>query len=399
MRFTRTFLAAALIAAAPALHGGGVVVAQEKTATPDEQSATDTPQPERTSRPNVIERKLEAFDRPSGAAPSSGFGVTFGDIKRGAGASIGPAYRWTLSPDAVLGAKALYSIRHAKVVQVSLQSPPESARRLQFRTRARWQDVPRVPFHGLAPGVAGEEGNYSETMTEISGAVSYRPVRLVRLAGGAGFEAFRTAIRYEGDTLAALFTGVPGADANPRYLHSQVSAALDSRDSDSYPQRGRQLRATAHDYRQQNGQAYGFRRVDMAAEQYLPLEGRNGSFYLGLHASTTADRRGQSVPYFLMPELGGEYLRGFDTYRFRNRHSIVVSAEYQWAVQEYVDAAVFYDAGKAVAARRDLGLSRLRGAYGAGLRLHGKTATFLRVDVARSREGTQFLLSFGPVGG
>jgi hypothetical protein len=105
------------------------------------------------------------------------------------------------------------------------------------------------------------------------------------------------------------------------------------------------------------------------------------------------------VPFFLLPDLGGSDLRGFDNYRFRNRHSMLLTAEYRWYAQEFLDGAIFYDAGKAVPRRGDLDFTGLKSSYGAGIRLHGPRTTALRIDVARSREGTRLIFAFSPVGG
>ena len=196
-----------------------------------------------------------------------------------------------------------------------------------------------------------------------------------------------------------LFAGVPGVGADPDYLHSFGSAAIDSRDADGYTRHGTLLRATIHDFRQQNTGPYSFRRLDGVAEQYLPILSGNWVFYFGVRASTTQTDAGQSVPYFLMPDLGGHYLRGYGTYRFVDKHSITVTAEYRWYAQEYLDAAIFYDAGKAVPERSQIDFTALNQSYGAGIRLHGPRTTMLRIEVARSHEGTRLIFAFSPVGG
>ena len=78
---------------------------------------------------------------------------------------------------------------------------------------------------------------------------------------------------------------------------------------------------------------------------------------------------------------------------------IAVTAEYRWYTQEYLDGAIFYDAGKAVSNRSQLDFSGLNHSYGAGIRLHGPRTTLLRIEVARSREGTRLIFAFSPVGG
>jgi hypothetical protein len=107
---------------------------------------------------------------------------------------------------------------------------------------------------------------------------------------------------------------------------------------------------------------------------------------------------GHEVPFFLLPDLGGRDLRGFSDYRFRDRHSISWTAEYRWLALEFLDAAVFYDTGKTVANRASLNFEGLKSSVGGGIRLHGARATFLRLDVAHSREGLRFVIAFSPVG-
>ena len=104
------------------------------------------------------------------------------------------------------------------------------------------------------------------------------------------------------------------------------------------------------------------------------------------------------VPFFLMPDLGGDTLRGFANYRFRDRHSINVTAEYRWYAQEFLDAAIFYDAGKVVPDRRSLDFNGLKSSFGAGIRFHGPQTTALRIDLAHSHEGLRLIFAFSAVG-
>ncbi len=383
-----------LVLAAAVLLAPSPVQAQEPS--PSAPAPPPGPQAIATPGPDFIERKVLEMEKAADEGPH-GFSVTFGDIKRGSGPSLGPAYGWTLAGGAVASVKAVYSIHNAKVVQASLRSPVVTPVRLMLSTRARWQDVPDVSFHGLAPGIRGEEAGYSERVSEISGTAAMQPVRWLRLGAGAGREAFRTAV--DEDRRLDLFAGAPGVGADPRYLHTHLSAAVDTRESEDYTRSGSLVRATRHDYRQAGDGPYSFRRVDAVAEHYLPVLGSGRVIYLGLHASTTNAARGRTVPFFLMPDVGAVDLRGYDLYRFRNRHSVVVSAEYRWPLRDYLDAAVFYDAGKAVADRRDLDLTGLKGSFGAGVNLHGRKTTPLRLEVARSREGLHFLVSFSAAGG
>jgi outer membrane translocation and assembly module TamA len=63
----------------------------------------------------------------------------------------------------------------------------------------------------------------------------------------------------------------------------------------------------------------------------------------------------------------------------------------------FFESAVFYDAGKVAARKEDLDLNDMKSDYGFGLRFHAPLATVLRVDVARSNEGTRLVFAASPV--
>jgi len=75
--------------------------------------------------------------------------------------------------------------------------------------------------------------------------------------------------------------------------------------------------------------------------------GRSQSGALGISARAWLSGTGgdRIVPFFLMPTLGGgNYLRGYATYRFRERNAVLLRAEYCWAVHKMVDVAGLYEA-------------------------------------------------------
>ena len=48
-----------------------------------------------------------------------------------------------------------------------------------------------------------------------------------------------------------------------------------------------------------------------------------------------------------MPDLGGSHtLRGYPTWRFRDRNRLLLTGEYRWTAGPFVDMALFLDAGK-----------------------------------------------------
>ena len=107
----------------------------------------------------------------------------------------------------------------------------------------------------------------------------------------------------------------------------------------------------------------------------------------GLVQTTLNDEN--TVPYFLLPSLGsGSTLRGYPGWRFRDRHSLLLTGEFRWIPSRRgIDMAVFYDAGKVTPRWNDLSLNGLKSNVGVGVRFHGPRATPLRIELAKGREG------------
>lgn len=368
--------------------------AEEQASQQEAKARNLTPSPS-----SWIEQRLLRVENAGGFGTARGFVVKFGDIKRGSGFAPGVGYGYTTASGAVFAGKGVYSIKNYKLLQASVQSPAFSEGRLLFRARARWQDAPAVALYPIGTNPSAFRTDYAETKTEVSGEAQLKPLSFVRLGGGVGLEQFNTGFPHNENPVGLpLLDSLPGAGADPDYVHSRAFAVLDRRESEGYTRSGSLLRATFHDYHENGGGSLSFRRLDGAAEQYLPILHGNWVLFLGLWASTTMTAAGQDVPFFLMPDLGGHDLRGFSDYRFRDRHSINWTAEYRWYAQEFLDAAIFYDAGKTAATRSALDFTGLHSSMGAGVRLHTPLQTLVRVELAHSREGMRFLIGFSPVG-
>ena len=68
------------------------------------------------------------------------------------------------------------------------------------------------------------------------------------------------------------------------------------------------------------------------------------------------------MPYFLLPSLGsGSTLRGYSSWRFRDRHSLLMSGEFRWIPNRLgLDMALFYDTGKVTPRWDDLSFKGLK---------------------------------------
>jgi outer membrane protein assembly factor BamA len=181
---------------------------------------------------------------------------------------------------------------------------------------------------------------------------------------------------------------LPGLGAKVNYLHTQGTIAIDSRTSPGYTRRGVFLGATLHDYSDRDNN-FGFRFAEYEAIEHIPILRETWVLSFRQRVQTVYDKDGEQTPFFMMPAVGGgSSLRGFSSWRYRDRNSLLLQAEWRIMVNRYLDMAFFYDTGKVETRRADLDFDRLKYDYGIGVRFHGPFATPLRVDFSRSRESS-----------
>ncbi len=184
---------------------------------------------------------------------------------------------------------------------------------------------------------------------------------------------------------------------DPAYARTTVFAGLDSRTSPGYSQRGGLARVSLADYRQVSGTGAGFQRADGELQAFIPLRAERQVVALRASAATTLTAGDNEVPFYLLPELGGQSaLRGYSSWRFRDRARLLLSGEYRWSAGPLVDMSLFADAGQVAPRLGELSLQDLHTSWGIGFSVHTPSATVTRLEVARSREGVGLLISFGP---
>jgi hypothetical protein len=351
--------------------------------------------------PGFIERQILQFEEEGGFTTVKAVSPAFGGIKSGSGFAVGPAVGHTFPDGSIVQAKAVFSIRNYKLLQGFYQARPFADGRLLVNGRVRWHDAPNGPVFAVGPQSPEARAEYDEQRTEISAQALAHPITFVRLAGGAGWEKYRTsggAIAVSEDEALPIVPPLPGLNADPKYVHTYGMAALDWRESPGYSRSGTLLRAAVHDFRAGDGAPFSFHRLDSVAQQLIPIMHGNIVFDLSARLWSTSPDRGDEVPFFMMPSLGGgDFLRGFRNYRFRDRHAMILTGQYRWYVQEYLDGVLFYEAGKVAPRFGDLDLDNLEKSYGIGLHFHSPRTTLLRLELARSREGLRFIFGFSPV--
>jgi hypothetical protein len=340
------------------------------------------------------------IDRGGGIHLSSHFAVVFGGIKQGSGPAAGPAVSWEPASGEFIQLKAGYSWNRFQLLQARFDSRPFFGKRSTFSTRLRWQDAPHLSLYRSGPDSPNRRVEFGERKTEGSGALN-TVIGSTTLAVGSGLERYSSDsgwIDPGEDEVLGEVPVTPGLGTRPWFVHSFVSASIDTRLSRDFSRTGRLLEVGVHDYRDEQNGSQSFGELELSAAQLLPT-GRQGESHaefrgaLGLfaHAWLTHTSDGRSVPFFLMPTLGGgTYLRAYSGYRYRDRNALLVGAEYRWAVHEMVDVAALYEAGTVSPTIGGFSLGTVAQSVGGGLRVHSKTSGLLHMDLARGRDGFKF---------
>ena len=317
----------------------------------------------------------------------------------GGGFTLGAGYAWHVSSYNTVDLRGSWTPSGYLRLEGEYRAPRVFNRRGVLSLVGGWREATQVGFYGTgtAETSSDDRANYGFRQPYAVAALDVRPARnALRLGGAVGYSQWdQRPGEGSAPSVDEIYTPetLPGLGAKVTYLHSEVTAAVDWRTSAGYSRRGGYYGATFHDFSDADD-LYGFQQVDYDAIQHVPL-GRD-AWVLSLHGrvETTYGRDGQEIPFFMLPALGGgSSLRGFTSWRFRDRHSLLLQAEWRILVNNFFETALFYDAGKVTASRSDLDLNGLKDNYGIGFRMHGPAATPLRIEFAKSNEGLALVFS------
>lgn len=265
-----------------------------------------------------------------------------------------------------------------------------------------WQDyqLPQEDFYGLgARSVSTSRTNYRLDGTDVAGAFTWRPAASLSLTGELSFLTpligEGTDTRFASTQSTYVDADLPGLSDLPSFVRTAATAGYDWRDSQTHPRRGGNYRATLARFTGVNEEQYDFDRVDISAQQIIPLPNRYRRIELRAGAALTQAAEGAEVPFIYQPVIGGvDTLRGYGESRFRDRNALWAAAEYQWEAWWALDGAFFIDAGQVAATRSAFNFREFDVTYGFGLRLHGNENFLARLDLAYGREGFHPILGF-----
>ena len=339
--------------------------------------------------------------------PPRGIHARMGGIGEGAGFGGGAGYQY-LGVPFNLRASAGASLKGYFIAEGSLRFPGTQSEDLYtwangpyLEVYARWRDFPQEDFYGIGPDSSEDaRSNFAlkDTFVRVTPAV-----RRGYLTAGVNLGYLDPSIGSGTDTRMPstdeIFgpEEVPGLDAQPAFAVIEPFVEFATLDRAIDDRAGGRYRVSFTRYADGDLDQFTFNRWDVDLRQFIPFVHDTHTLALRAWVSSSDASEGDTVPFYLQPTLGGWYtLRGYRTFRFRDRSALLLQAEYRWRINEFVTGALFYDTG---AVGPELGeIGNLERDYGFGFRAGSRAAVAFRLDVAfGGREGTRVLLRFDDV--
>lgn len=288
---------------------------------------------------------------------------------------------------------------------------------------ARHRYQPQEDFYGIGMGTAEAQRTDYRLSETIAGAlIGTSPQRRTLVGGhasvlmnriGPGRDEAYPDVR---DAFAA--EAVPGLHADTDYLALGGWAEYDARNVPYGIGYGRRFAPTQERLRgisldasqgvyfaaaatyhlQVGGARYRFARLDLEAQQYIPLRHGMQTIALREFVSLSQAGEGAEVPFYLMRTLGGgRSLRGFSSFRFRDTGAALLNAEFRWQAWLRLDLALFLDLGYVFDDAAAWRSGRPAKGYGISFRFRSGPRVVSRLDVAHSREGTSVGIQLGSI--
>jgi outer membrane protein assembly factor BamA len=328
-----------------------------------------------------------------------------GALVTGSGFAVGPEYfRDDLNNGKVLfRATTQFSTQRYQLYDLELAFPRMLEGHSFLELHATHRNFPRMQYYGPGPDSQKTgRSDYRLEDTNFSFVAGLQPLRQLRVGATGGFTEINvgpgTHPRFVSAEQIYSPAQAPGIDRQTDYLQGGVFAQFDYRDIPGGPRSGGNYFARFVYNKDVDLKQYTFRRLELEAQQYIPLFNSRRVIALRGRSELTYTNPNQSVPFYMQPVLGGSNdLRGFRPFRFYDDNLIVFNAEYRYEIFAGMDMAIFGDAGKVFHNKRDWNVRDLEASYGIGMRFNARNNVFMRVDAGFSHEGFQVWVKFNNV--
>ncbi len=394
------------------LAGSDLLMGQIQSRTQEIQSAradkmahlwpeSESPLVQRVN--TLVERGLlEGVQTGRGA---NGWQFILGGMRSGQGMTVGLGYRRSDLFKERLGFRTTFrgTIKRASLVDFELTFPKLQTENAFLNFYAKYENSPQIDFYGKGPDSSEDDRTSYRLETfgfDINGG--YELFGFFGL-GITGFMAnVHTGPGQRGGfpSTDEIFDqdSAPGLREDTYYGGLGGFMFIDYLDSQAGPRSGGLYGFRARQFTDLDLKKFSFRQVDFEAQQYIPFFNKTRVIALRALATLTFENSGNTIPFYAQPKVGGNNsLRGFQRYRFYDKHAVVLTAEHRWHAFSGLDMAMFVDAGKVASRKADLDFTNLEVSYGFGFRFKLNEAYFMRIDFAGGREGLRFMWTFSDV--
>ena len=356
---------------------------------------------------NTGKSVIATFDRP--------LHPLLGSVAPGGGIGTGLGFEMSRRPWSV-ELEGLYTTRQYWSVEAAAN---HSSTRVSAVAYARLRDMPRLEYFGPGPHSA-EADRTSFGLREGVGGVS-GVLRVTQwLSVGARAEQLwidvGTGKSTDAPSIESKFgeTDAPGLATQPTFgrYEGSVDVIVPAAAAIGL-QQGGNYRLTYALYSDQELDRFSFRRLELEGQHRFAPFGNLQRLTLHGWLSLTELGVGQEIPFYLRRTLGGTgglrtvgespigsdgteaTLRSFGHYRFRDRHVLLLQAEYRVPVWGPIDATFFAEGGKVASIKSDVALKDLSHSFGGSLNLMRGRVTAARLDLGFGDEGPRLFLTIG----
>jgi outer membrane protein assembly factor BamA len=274
-------------------------------------------------------------------------------------------------------------------------------RPMTLRLEAEYDYKPNRRYFGIGNHSERERRGYfllEETNAEaiLSFGSSYeRQLGLV-----AGYSHMSPRHGYHGSpALEDLFTAetAPFMFQDTREMVYGVTANLAAVDDRKQPSRGVHGRAEFRHATGVRDQDPDYHQWHVEARGYVPVFAtRRVLVVRGAYAGVDPSGGTTIMPFYRLAQ-SEQALRfaGYSSQRFRDRRLALARLEYRWMIHRHLSALVLYELGEVAPHTRSFTARDVHVSYGGGVRFATSETKMVRVEAARSIEGTHFALHVG----
>lgn len=338
----------------------------------------------------------------------SGLHPTLGSVAPGSGMALGARLSWQETATSGSSVESRVSIGGAWAAGADIAWSPITFQKTEQALLAMGvyhYSIPSLPFYGIGENsqLANKKAYSLDTTTARVGALMpYRAGRVdlkLEGVGAALWTAQGNGRQSTGGPIEGVFSpdAVPGLNSAPGYWVYGARLRADLK----IPSFSTGLSGSVLWYHDRSGTAFSFRQAQgrwnmtygsaMSTEEKKTLLGSGKKlFFLTSDVILVNDVAAtrNSVPFFLMPTIGGAdlgqrvTLAAFEDYRFRAPTVAAWHMEASLTIQSWIAGFAMYDTGRVANSVGDLGAARTHQSIGGGLTLEPAITKSVRVYYA-----------------